>query len=235
MLRALLAAALLLVAAPEDTAKLMVPAPAGFEVLAAPTGVNGPLTADTLSRLAGDEAVKGIPAKDLRAALADSYAKTFVHQANRDALVMFAYHLRSDNEAAGFVKGALNSAAGDTHFTRQADPAEGVALFTVDDPTRNTKGQMTLLRQGRYVFQFLLLGAVPEADKDIAKSLALAQRKALPPGSHDFAPKAGSANWLVLGLLAVLVAAVVFGLSRLRRKPTPAVSAPLDVPAPPEE
>jgi hypothetical protein len=221
MLRALLLAGVLLAspAAPEDTAKLMVPPPAGFEVLAAPTGVNGPLTAETLSRLAGDDAVKDIPAKDLRAALADSYAKTFVHQANRDALVMFAYHLRSDNEAAGFVKGALNSAAGDTHFKRQADPTEGVALFTVNDPARSTKGQMTLLRQGRYVFQFLLLGAVPDADKDIARSLALAQMKLLPAGSHSLAPKEGSANWLVLGLLAVVVAAVVFGFNRLRRKP----------------
>jgi hypothetical protein len=199
---------------------LLVSPPPRFVPLPPPTGVDGPVTPEVLRRLTGEDGAKAVSGQELRDALADSYARSFVDQSTHDALVMFGYHLRSDKEATGFVRGALNSAESDARLKVQGGAPAGLALFAVSDPARGTNGQMALLRQGRYVYQFLVvLGAGSTSPADVALVLARAQLARLPNGSRSFQQPAGRSRTGPVVLLLVAAALLGGAVLTWRRRP----------------
>lgn len=207
------------------TQDVMVPPPPGFAPYDGGPAVNGPITVDVFKQLAGAGATDEIPKDELEKALEGSYGRTYFNEADEDILVILGYRLPDDDQAASFTGGATSSADADPRITKLS-AADGVALFRFDDPA-GPKGQMALARQGRYVFQFLVVSATGGVDETLAERLARAQLGLLPAGSRSLeAPEESDAEAasrrigrvlpIVLGLL--IVAALVARSNRKRKQ-----------------
>jgi cobalamin biosynthesis Mg chelatase CobN len=200
------------------TATLMVPPPAGFTALAPPTGVDGPITSAALKQLN----ITGVSDKDLRDSMDDTWARTYVRQPDRDLLLILGYHLRTEHGAVGFMRAVLDAAESDKRLRVVPGAPEGIVVFDVTDPSRPAGAQESLLRQGRFVYQFVLVpgAAAGTGVKGVALDLARAEQAKLPPGSRSFQDADRSRVGLVLGVVAVL-ALVGVAVWRWRRPRSP--------------
>lgn len=225
-------------AAPAGAATLagdkMIGPPAGFTPLTTAAAINGPISRAELARLTGKQSLADVPAKVADEAFADSYARTWVNRASRDALVVMGFHLRNDDYAASFGAGALDSASHEPTFKPRARVGD-IALFDLND--NGAKGEAALFRRGRYFYELFVVGQFPAADHGLAATLAREQVAQLPPGATSLkAPRRSLAYTIgrLVGaalILAVIVAVIVYA-SRRTRTPAPAGAAS-DWPPPP--
>lgn len=210
------AVAMLGLASASPTATLMVPPPPGFTALAAPTGVDGPITSAVLKQLS----VGGVSDKDLHDSMDDTWARTYVRQPDRDLLLIFGYHLRTDHGAVGFMRAVLDSAESDTRLSVVPGMPPGIVVFDVHDPKRPAGAQESLMRQGRFVYQFVVVPGAAASTQGLALSMAQAEQAKLPAGSRSF-QDGGGVNWggvlLVVVLALAFAVAVMVAVRRVRR------------------
>lgn len=206
---------------------LMVPAPPGFQPFTGESSYNGPIDRAMFEKLTSTGAVADIPKDKLDKLLAGSWARTLKHEANGTVFIAFGYRLPDDDDAVSFISSAISSSSTSSQL-RRVGGGDGHAVFELTTPSENDS-RMSFLRQGRYVFQFIVVAPSGHADRELATMLAPQQLDLLPAGSRSLEPaekSTASRTFRVLPIVVLLlvIAAFVARSNRKRKQEEAAVA-----------